>query len=101
MTSKPNEENVPSAYVELLDGTGSLGVWLVSTDISAAQGFSYAGREWMISLRKARRSIRIIAPNATAPTAKIFAVNMPARLCRLLTWLRTAAASTPIPRMSP
>ncbi len=51
MTYKQNERNLPAALVELVGPEGSLGVFLVSTMLTQPERFSYAGREWSMSLR--------------------------------------------------
>jgi len=51
MTYEQNKRNLPAALVELIAPEGSLGVFLVSTMITEPQRFSYAGREWALSLR--------------------------------------------------
>ena len=53
-TSKTDERNIPSAYVELIGPDGTLGTWLVSPWLDEPQGFSFAGRTWKIALRFAR-----------------------------------------------
>lgn len=54
-TYKPNEVNVPSMFVDITgrDGT-NLGTWLLSTMLSAQQGFEVAGRTFRIELRPTR-----------------------------------------------
>jgi ABC-type transport system involved in cytochrome c biogenesis permease subunit len=54
-TSKEDERNVPAAFIELAAPDGSLGTWLVSPDLGMPQHFTYAGREWKISMRSQRR----------------------------------------------
>jgi hypothetical protein len=54
MTYKQDQRNLPAAYVEVLSPEGSLGVFLVSTMLTEPERFSYAGREWTLSLRFAR-----------------------------------------------
>ncbi len=51
MTYKQDQRNLPAALVELIGTEGSLGVFLVSTMITEPERFSYAGREWTLSLR--------------------------------------------------
>ncbi len=53
-TYKQDERNWPSALVELVGPEGTLGVWLVSTQLESAQRFDYAGRQWRIALRPQR-----------------------------------------------
>jgi hypothetical protein len=54
LTYKEDERNLPGAYVELVGPDGSLGTWLVSTQIPVPQHFDYGGRSWKIALRIAR-----------------------------------------------
>ena len=51
MTYKQDQRNLPAALVELVGPEGSLGIFLVSTMITQPERFSYAGREWAMSLR--------------------------------------------------
>jgi len=51
MTYKQDQRNLPAALVELVGPEGSLGVFLLSTMITEPERFSYAGREWAMSLR--------------------------------------------------
>jgi ABC-type transport system involved in cytochrome c biogenesis permease subunit len=54
VTSKQDERNIPSAYVELAGADGVIGTWLVSPFLDDPQRFAYAGRTWKIALRFAR-----------------------------------------------
>ena len=54
MTYKPDEHNLPTAFVELVAPDQSLGTWLVSTQLVMPQEFDYAGRHWKILLRTTR-----------------------------------------------
>jgi hypothetical protein len=54
LTYKPDEINRPGALVELTGADGSLGTWLVSPMLGAAQTFSHQGRTWSIALRLKR-----------------------------------------------
>lgn len=54
-TYKPNERNLPTAYVELVSADGTLGTWLVSPQLVQPQTFEYAGRQWRIALRFERK----------------------------------------------
>ncbi|MFA6961145.1 MAG: cytochrome c biogenesis protein CcsA [Opitutaceae bacterium] len=54
MTYKQDTSNIPSAYVELIAPTGSLGTFLVSNGLMVPQDFTYAGQTWQISLRQHR-----------------------------------------------
>ena len=51
MTYKHDQRNLPAALVEIVSPEGSLGVFLVSTMLVEPERFSYAGREWSLSLR--------------------------------------------------
>jgi uncharacterized membrane protein len=55
VTYKEDERNLPAAFIELVGPDGSLGTWLVSTELGMPQRFDYAGRSWRISLRFQRR----------------------------------------------
>jgi hypothetical protein len=54
VTYKQNERNEPSAFVELIGAEGSLGTYLVSTQLVMPQEFTHAGRTWQIALRVRR-----------------------------------------------
>lgn len=54
VTHRPDERNQPSAVVELFGTEGSIGTFLVSTQLVADQTFTHAGRTWTIALRPAR-----------------------------------------------
>jgi hypothetical protein len=54
LTYKEDERNLPAAYVELIGADGSLGTWIVSTQLPVTQHFAYGGRSWKIALRIAR-----------------------------------------------
>ena len=61
VTTGPDEVNAPSAIIEILPtatGSGpvasSLGTWLVSEALGSSQNFSFGGKTWEISLRRAR-----------------------------------------------
>lgn len=72
ITYAPNARNVPATVVELLGSDGSLGSWLLTSEVPVLrtppgrteaelgiatpnpQRFDYAGRQWEISLRLAR-----------------------------------------------
>lgn len=51
MTYQQDQRNLPAAIIELIGDEGSLGVYLVSTMITQPERFSYAGRDWTLSLR--------------------------------------------------
>ena len=54
VTYKQKERNVPTAYVEVTTAGASLGTFLVSPHLAAAQDFAHAGRTWRILLRPQR-----------------------------------------------
>lgn len=55
ITYKPEERNIPSAFVELIGPEGSINTWMVSTHPAMVpQTFSYGGRTWKIALRPRR-----------------------------------------------
>jgi ResB-like family protein len=54
ITYKPDENNWPTAYLELNGPEGSLGIWLVSTELESPQRFTYQGRTWQLELRARR-----------------------------------------------
>jgi hypothetical protein len=54
MTYKPDEQNLPTALVELVAADKSLGTWLVSTQLVMPQEFDYAGHHFKLILRSAR-----------------------------------------------
>jgi hypothetical protein len=54
VTYKPDESNWPTGYVELSGPEGTLGTWLVSTQLEEPQTFTYQGRTWQLALRARR-----------------------------------------------
>lgn len=55
LTYKPDESNIPTAFVELIAPEGSLGTWFVSSHPAVpSQHFAYGGRSWKIALRLQR-----------------------------------------------
>lgn len=54
LTYKQDERNWPAAYVELVGSEGSLGTWLVSTQLGASQMFDYGGKTYRMSFRFTR-----------------------------------------------
>ncbi len=56
VTYKPDERNIPSAYIELVAPEGSLGIWLVSEDprLTPQHFTDPAGHTWKIALRAQR-----------------------------------------------
>jgi hypothetical protein len=53
-TYRPDEENIPTAYVEVRGTSGPIGTLLVSLAIERPQAFSHAGRNYTIALRRTR-----------------------------------------------
>jgi hypothetical protein len=54
VTYAPDERNVPAAIVELVGAEGSIGTWLVSTELAMPQEFTHENRTWRIALRVRR-----------------------------------------------
>jgi ABC-type transport system involved in cytochrome c biogenesis permease subunit len=54
ITTKPDEANWPTGYVELVGTDGSLGTYLVSTMLTEAETFTYQARTWRLVLRAKR-----------------------------------------------
>jgi ABC-type transport system involved in cytochrome c biogenesis permease subunit len=54
VTTKPDEANWPTGYVELAGTEGSLGTFLVSTMLTQPDEFTYQKRTWRIVLRPRR-----------------------------------------------
>jgi hypothetical protein len=54
LTYKQDERNWPAAFIELVGAEGTLGTWLVSPQLAAAQRFDYGGRTWRLGLRAQR-----------------------------------------------
>jgi hypothetical protein len=54
VTYKPDERNIPGAYVEITSPEGPLGVWLVSPQLGMPQTFQCAGKTWEVALRAQR-----------------------------------------------
>jgi hypothetical protein len=54
LTYKQDERNFPSAFIELVTESGSLGTWFVSTHLAEAQAFTAGGKPWLIALRPTR-----------------------------------------------
>jgi hypothetical protein len=54
ITYRSNERNIPAAIVEIIGAAGSLGTWLVSTDLPMPQEFQHDNRTWRIALRVRR-----------------------------------------------
>ena len=53
-TRDMDKRNFPSAVIELVGAQGSLGTWLVSTDLIEPQEFTLDGKTWRIALRPER-----------------------------------------------
>lgn len=51
VTYKQDQRNLPATVVEFIGAEGSLGTYLLSTMLIEPERFSYAGREWAVSLR--------------------------------------------------
>ncbi len=54
LTYKPDERNMPAAFIELVGAEGSLGTWLLSPQLPAPQTFDYGGHNWRLTLRLER-----------------------------------------------
>ncbi len=54
VTTKPDEANAPTAYIELVGPEGSLGTWLVSTLLPEPETLTFQGRTWRLALRARR-----------------------------------------------
>ena len=54
LTYKPDELNVPAAFVELVGSEGTLGTWLLSPQLGAPQTFEYGGHSWRLAMRPQR-----------------------------------------------
>jgi hypothetical protein len=54
VTYRSNERNVPAAIVEVVGAAGSLGTWLVSSELAVPQEFQHENRTWRIALRVRR-----------------------------------------------
>jgi hypothetical protein len=54
VTYRSNERNVPAAIVEITGTAGSLGTWLVSSELAMPQEFQHENRTWRIALRVRR-----------------------------------------------
>ncbi len=53
-TYRPNETNLPTAFVELLAPDRSLGIYLVSPQLDAPQQFTFEGHTWRLAMRRRR-----------------------------------------------
>ncbi len=54
VTTKPDESNWPTGFVELVGPDGSLGTFLVSTMLQEPDSFTYQNRTWRLALRASR-----------------------------------------------
>lgn len=54
LTYKPDENNLPAAFVEVTGPDGSLGTWVVSPVVGMPQTFIFEGRTWELMLRLKR-----------------------------------------------
>lgn len=54
ITHRPNESNLPSAFIEIAGAEATMGVYLVSTQIVMPQEFAFGGRTFKIALRAKR-----------------------------------------------
>lgn len=54
LTYKPDEINLPAAFLEIVTPEGTLGTWAVSPTIGMPQTFAYQGRNWELALRLKR-----------------------------------------------
>lgn len=54
ITYRPDEINLPAAYVEIVTTEGNLGTWVVSPLVGMPQTFTYQGRTWELVLRLRR-----------------------------------------------
>ena len=54
MTYKQDERNNPTALIELLGADGSLGTYIVSTELAMPQPLEVGGQKWKIALRSKR-----------------------------------------------
>jgi len=54
LTYKPNERNLAAAYIELIGPQGSLGTWLVSTQLIKTQTLEVGDRTYSLGLRFSR-----------------------------------------------
>ena len=54
VTTKPDEANFPTGYVELVGPDGPVGTFLVSEMLLEPETFTYQGRTWRLALRARR-----------------------------------------------
>jgi hypothetical protein len=54
VTFRPDESNQPTAIIEVIGAEGSLGTYLVSTQLVMPQEITHGGRTWTIALRLRR-----------------------------------------------
>jgi len=51
LTYKPDERNLPAAFVEIVGPSGSVGTWVVSPAVGMPQTFSFEGHTWELVFR--------------------------------------------------
>jgi len=51
LTYKPDERNIPAAFVEVIGPKGSIGTWVVSPGVGMPQTFSLDGHTWELVFR--------------------------------------------------
>ena len=51
LTYKPDERNLPAAFVEIVGPAGSVGTWVVSPVVGMPQTFSFEGHTWELVFR--------------------------------------------------
>jgi hypothetical protein len=54
VASKQDDRNSPAAFIELQGPAGSLGTWLVSSQLAVSQKVEFSGRTWRLGLRAER-----------------------------------------------
>lgn len=54
LTYKPDENNLPAAFVEITGPSGSVGTWALSPIVGMPQTFNFEGRTWELALRLKR-----------------------------------------------
>lgn len=56
-TYKPDENNLPAAFIELTGPSGAIGTWAVSPIVGMPQTFEFEGRTWELVLRLKRHYV--------------------------------------------
>ncbi len=51
LTYKPDERNLPAAFIEIVGPAGSLGTWVVSPAVGMPQTFTFEGHTWELVFR--------------------------------------------------